>query len=134
MMTIDEKIAEFLKSAAFAVAGVSKKPDKFGYKIFKCYQHKGYRVIPVHPVEKEIDGVACVAAVSDLPEEVVSLSVVTPPAITEKIVPVAVRQGIRNIWMQPGAESAAAVAFCKEHGINVIADGTCVLVRLGCKH
>lgn len=133
-MTIDEKVAEFLKSAAFAVVGVSKNPDKFGYKVFKCYQHKGYRVIPVHPVEKDIDEVACVASVTDLPAEVVSLSVVTPPAITEKIVISAAQQGIRNIWMQPGAESPTAVAFCEQQGINVIADGTCALIRFGCKH
>ena len=133
-MSVDDQIAEFLKSPAFAVAGVSKKPDKFGYKVFKCYQHKGYRVIPIHPVETDIDGVACVANVAELPAEVVSLSVVTPPAVTEKIVISAAQKGIRNIWMQPGAQSPAAIAFCEEQGINVIADGTCALVRFGCKH
>ena len=133
-MSVDDKIAEFLESEVFAVAGVSKKPDKFGYKVFKCYQHKGYKVIPIHPVEKEIDGIPCVAGVSALPAEVVSLSVVTPPAVTEKIVISAAQKGIRNIWMQPGAQSPAAVAFCEEQGINLIADGTCALVRFGCKH
>jgi hypothetical protein len=33
--------------------------------------------------------------------------------------------------MQPGAESPAAVALCKEHKINVIADGSCIHVVLG---
>ncbi|MFO7766232.1 MAG: CoA-binding protein [Pelovirga sp.] len=133
-MSVDAKIAQFLESEAFAVAGVSKKPDKFGYKVFKCYQQKGHRVIPVHPVEKAIDNVPCVASVAELPDDVVSLSVVTPPAVTEKLVMVAAEKGIRNIWMQPGAQSPAAIAFCEQNGINVIADGTCVLVRFGCKH
>ena len=35
------------------------------------------------------------------------------------------------VWMQPGAESAKAVEFCRSHGINVIADGSCILVVLG---
>jgi uncharacterized protein len=133
-MSVDAKIAQFLRSEAFAVAGVSTKPDKFGNKVFKCYQRKGYRVIPIHPVEKEIEGVACVASVTELPDEVVSLSVVTPPAVTEKLVVSAAEKGIKNIWMQPGAESPAAVAFCEQQGINLIADGTCVLVRFGCHH
>jgi len=33
--------------------------------------------------------------------------------------------------MQPGAESAAAVEACEAAGINVIADGSCLLVVLG---
>ncbi len=56
---------------------------------------------------------------------------ITPPQITEKVVEQAIGKGIKNIWMQPGAESAAAVAACKEAGINVIADGSCLLVVLG---
>ncbi len=134
MLSVEDKITEFLKSEVFAVVGVSNKPDKFGYKVFKCYQHRGYQVIPIHPVAKDIDGVACVVNVAELPSEVVSLSVVTPPAVTEKIVISAAQKGIRNIWMQPGAQSPSAVAFCEEQGINVIADGTCALVRFGCKH
>ncbi|MFO7811810.1 MAG: CoA-binding protein [Pelovirga sp.] len=133
-MSIDAKVAQFLQSEVFAVAGASSNPAKFGNKIFKCYQQKGYQVIPIHPQEKEIEGVACVANVSDLPAEVISLSVVTPPAVTEKLVVRAAEKGIKNIWMQPGAESPAAVEFCRQQGINVIADGTCVLVRFGCHH
>ena len=66
-----------------------------------------------------------------LPADVTSLSMITPPAVTEQLVPQAIAHGIRNIWMQPGAESPAAVALCREKGVNVIADGSCLLVVLG---
>lgn len=131
-MSVDAKVARFLTSELFAVAGASNKRNKFGNKIFRCYLQKGYQVIPINPVEKQIEGVDCVASVADLPQGVTSLSVVTPPAVTEKIVKLAAQKGIQNIWMQPGAESQAAVNFCEVQGINVIADGTCVLVRFGC--
>ena len=39
----------------------------------------------------------------------------------------AIARGIRNVWMQPGAESSLAVKACEEAGINVIADGSCAL-------
>ena len=39
--------------------------------------------------------------------------------------------GIRHVWMQPGADSPAAVARAKELGMNVIAGGPCLLVALG---
>ena len=130
-MTIDEQIAAFLKSEAFGVIGASSRRHKFGNKVLRCYQQRGYRAIPVHPVEKEIEGEVVVVSVADLPDIVQSISLITPPQITEKIVEQAVTRGIRNIWMQPGAESPAAIEFCLQQGVHLIADGTCVLVVLG---
>lgn len=130
-MTIDEQIQQFLSSSAFGVAGASTRREKYGNMVVRCYQQRERRVIPVHPLESEIEGIPCVKSVDDLPSEVKSLSVITPPQITEKVVAAAIARGIENIWMQPGAESPAAVQNCREHGINVIADGSCILVVLG---
>ncbi len=128
--TIQAQIDSFLASAAFAVAGASRDRTKYGNKVLRVYQQNGKRVVPVHPKEKEIEGLACVASVADLPPEVKSLSVITPPPVTETIVEAAAAKGIENIWMQPGAESPAAIAAARAHGMNVIADGTCILVVL----
>lgn len=130
-MTISERIDTFLGASAFGVVGASSKPDKYGNKVLRCYLQNQYEVVPVNPVEKKIEGLACVASVSDLPENVDSISIITPPQVTEKVVAEAIAKGIGNVWMQPGAESAKAVAACEEAGINVIADGSCVLVVMG---
>jgi predicted CoA-binding protein len=82
-------------------------------------------------LEGEIEGVACVRSVSELPAEVQSLSIITPPQVTDQVVEQAIARGVRNIWMQPGAQSAAAIAACEQAGVNVIADGSCVLVVMG---
>jgi predicted CoA-binding protein len=130
-VSIAEQIEQFLSSEAFGVVGASSRRDKYGNKVLRCYQQHGRVAIPVHPVEKEIEGEAVIAAVSDLPKTVASLSLITPPQVTEKIVVQAAAAGIKNIWMQPGAESPAAVKFCEQQGLNVIADGSCILVVLG---
>lgn len=130
-MTTAEQIAKFLSSPAFAVAGASAKREKYGNMVVRCYQQQGKEVVPVHPLEKEIEGLTCVASVTALPPSVKSLSMITPPQVTEKIVAAAIAHGIENIWMQPGAESAAAVELCRTQGVNVIADGSCILVVLG---
>jgi len=124
-------IEEFLKAGAFGVVGASADRSKYGNRVLRCYQQHGLKAIPVNPKTKEIEGVTCVASVPDLPDEVTSISVITPPTITEQVVEQAARKGIKNVWMQPGAESPQAVNFCREHGINVIADGSCILVVLG---
>jgi len=128
---MDPRIEKFLGSRAFGVAGASTNRDKFGNKVLRCYLENGRRAIPINPRADEIEGVPCVAEVADLPPEVNSLSVITPPKITEAVVDEALKRGIGNIWMQPGAENPAAVEKCRKAGVNVIADGSCLLVTLG---
>nr|WP_302504262.1 CoA-binding protein [Geoalkalibacter halelectricus] len=131
MKTMREKIEQFLSASAFGVIGASSKSYKYGNKVLRCYMQNGRKAIPVNPVEKTIEGIACAANVSELPPEVKSISVITPPQVTDKVVDAAIAQGIENIWMQPGAESPAAVAKAEKAGLNVIADGSCILVVLG---
>ena len=59
------------------------------------------------------------------------LSIVTPPPVTEKLVEAAAIAGITRLWMQPGAESAAAVRRAGELGLSVISGGPCLLVEIG---
>jgi len=127
----DDPIERFLTSPAYGVVGASPRRHKYGNKVLRCYQQNGRRAIPVNPREQVIEGAACVASVLDLPDEVKSISVITPPTVTERVVQEAIRKGIEHVWMQPGAESDQAVAACQAAGINVIADGSCVLVVLG---
>jgi predicted CoA-binding protein len=127
----NDAIERFLASPAYGVVGASPRRHKYGNKVLRCYQQNGRRAIPVNPREREVEGVACVASVLDLPDEVQSISIITPPSVTERVVEEAVRRGIRHVWMQPGAESPRAVATCEAAGVNVIADGSCVLVVLG---
>ena len=128
---METRIATFLAAAAFGVVGASSNPGKYGNKVVRCYQQRNRPVIPVNPRETVIEGIPCVARVADLPPEATSISIITPPPVTEQVVEEAIAHGIRNIWMQPGAESAAAIATCEAHGINLIADGSCLLVVLG---
>jgi predicted CoA-binding protein len=131
MRDTEDPIERFLTSPAYGVVGASSRRHKYGNKVLRCYQQNDRRAIPVNPREQVIEGAACVASVLDLPDEVKSISVITPPAVTERVVQQAIRKGISHIWMQPGAESDQAVAACEAAGINVIADGSCVLVVLG---
>lgn len=130
-MNVQEQIEHFLASEAFGVVGASANRHKYGNKVLRCYLQHGRRALPVNPNTSEIEGIPCVAGVTDLPPEVKSISLITPPAVTEQVVSQAIAQGIENIWMQPGSESPAAVTLCKQHNISVIADGSCILVVLG---
>ena len=131
--TLQEEIESFLAGNVFAVAGASSDRAKYGNKVLRCYQQAGRKVYAIHPREKEIEGAPTFAKLADLPERVHGLSIITPPPITERLVEEAALAGVKHIWMQPGAESAAAITRAKELGMNVIAGGPCLLVVLGFK-
>ena len=132
-MVTKEQLDQFFGSEVFGVIGASANREKFGNKVLRVYLQHNRKAIPVNPREKEIEGISCVAGVEDLPAHVKSISVITPPHVTEQMVEKAIAMGIENIWMQPGAESVAAVEKCRKNNINVIADGSCILVVLGFK-
>jgi predicted CoA-binding protein len=64
---------------------------------------------------------------ADLPEQPEVVDFVVPPPVTEKVVKEAHKLGLARIWMQPGAESEAAIAYCHEHGLQVVYDA-CAMV------
>ncbi|MDP6039203.1 MAG: CoA-binding protein [Candidatus Latescibacteria bacterium] len=130
-MTIQERIDAFLKGKVFAVVGASQKRAKYGNKVLRCYLQHGLKAYPVNPKETEIEGQPCFADLASLPGLVHGISIITPPAVTEAIVPQAAEVGIQYLWMQPGAESAKAIEDCEALDLSVIGDGSCLLVALG---
>ena len=129
-MNEEERIEQFLAAPSFAVVGASEDPEKYGHKCYASLIQHGYKAYPINPKAKTILGNPAFANLAALPEKVQSLSVITPPAVTEKVVDDAIANGIKNIWMQPGAESPAAVAKAQSAGLNVISGGACLLVVL----
>ncbi|MGE0145582.1 MAG: CoA-binding protein [Planctomycetota bacterium] len=125
-----DPIDAFLSGTRIGVVGASRNPEKYGNKVLVALLAHDYEAIPVNPREPEIEGRNSVASVADLPDGVDGLSVITPPAITEQVVEAAAARGIRRVWMQPGAESAAAIERGRELGLEIIAGGPCILVAL----
>jgi len=129
-VTLNKSIEQFFAGASYAVVGASRDRSKYGNKVLRAYLHAGRKVFPVNPSADEVEGVRSYPDLSSLPERVHSVSIVTPPEVTEAVVDEAVRLGIRNVWMQPGAESDEAIRRAEEAGMNVIAGGPCALVAL----
>lgn len=128
---MDESIRAFLAERRFAVVGASPDRSKYGNKVLRCYLQHGRDAVPVHPKETVVEGHAAFPSLSAIPGGVGAVSVITPPAVTEKVVEECAKLGIRHVWMQPGAESDAAVRKARELGLSVIAGGPCLLVALG---
>ncbi len=120
-------VDEFLKQETIAVYGVSRKKTKFGNLVYKELKAKGYRVYPVHPRLNSILGDPCYPALHALPEKAGGVFICVSPDRSLEIVKEAAREGIKNFWLQQGAASSQAIAYCREQNLNVVS-GECILM------
>ncbi len=125
-----DKTTEFLSAKTFAGAGASANRHKYGYKVFRALLDSGREVYPLNPIAEEIEGQRAYTRIANLPSVPESISIITPPEITRSVVADAIAVGVKHIWMQPGAENAQASESARQAGINVIDDGSCILVLL----
>ena len=128
MATHMPEIDDFLAQHIIAVAGVSRGGKKFGNRVYRNLLARGYRVFPVNPHVRQVEGVACYPNLKSLPEKVDGVVSVIPPQETEILVREAGMIGIRRVWMQPGAESERAIALGKELGMAIVA-GECIMLH-----
>jgi hypothetical protein len=126
-MTEQRLISDLVNRRVWAVVGASQDRSKFGNRVFLDLRDAGYTVYPVNPRGGELEGAKVYASLADLPEPPEVIDLVVPPAVTEQVVKEAHELGLTRIWMQPGAESDAAVAYCQEHGLQVV-HGACAMV------
>jgi predicted CoA-binding protein len=124
------QIESFLAGKRFAVVGASSNREKYGNKVLRAYLQNGLEAVPVNPAGGEIEGLESYQDLASVPGKIDGVSIITPPAVTEKVVDQAIALGIDHLWMQPGAESDTAIDRAEAAGIDVIAGGPCVLVSL----
>lgn len=124
------EMTAMLAARTFAVVGASRRPDKYGFLVYRALKEAGKTVFAVNPSADRVDGDACWAGLDALPQVPQVAVMVVPPSATEAAVRDCARLGIRQVWMQPGAESEAAVRACQGSDIAVVSGGPCVMVGL----
>lgn len=88
----------------------------------------GYKVIPINPNEKKILWVKVYPKLSEIKKNIDVVVFVTQPTITEKILEEVKTLEIKNVWLQPGAQSDTAINFCQKNNIACIHDA-CILIQ-----
>ncbi|UCD36838.1 MAG: CoA-binding protein [Fidelibacterota bacterium] len=126
-MTTRKAVDDFLAQRSLAVVGVSRSGKKFGNMVYRELKGKGYTLFPIHPEAQTLEGDTSYPSLGALPEKVGGLLIVVPPTETTAVVQDAASAGIKYIWMQQGAESEEAIAFCDANGISAV-HGECILM------
>ncbi len=128
-MDTKKDIEGFLAQKTVAIAGASRDPRSFSASAMRELTAKGYTVIPVNPNAESVGGQKCYPGLSKLPQKPGGVVLFTPPAQTAKVVREAVAAGITRIWIQQGAQSEEALAFCREKDLPAITR-QCILMYL----
>jgi predicted CoA-binding protein len=132
--TLETKVHDFLAQKRIAIAGVSRDTSHHpaGNLIYQRLKRTGHDVFPVNPNMQRFEGDRCYPNVQSIPGGVDGVVVITRPDVTEHIVRDCDAAGVRRVWMHESlakgsSVSAAAVEYCRQHNINVIA-GACPMM------
>jgi predicted CoA-binding protein len=120
-------IPELLRSArTIAVVGLSAKQTRASYGVSRYLQHRGYRIIPVNPLETEVLGEKAYARLEDVPEPIDIVDIFRRSEYVPDIVDSAIRVGARAVWMQEGVVNDEAAETARKAGLTVVMD-RCIL-------
>lgn len=124
---MNQAVEDFIACRRLAVVGASRSGKKFGNAAYKELKQRGFEVYLVHPAAKEIEGDPCYASLAQLRDRVDGVVISVPPAQAPDVLRDAAAAGIHHVWLQQGAESAAALALASELGLNAVG-GKCILM------
>jgi predicted CoA-binding protein len=112
-----------------AVIGASNDRRKFGNRAVRAYQQQGHTVVPINPHETEVEGLKAYASILDVPGTVDMASFYVQPEIGEQVIADVAAKGVREVWLNPGADSDEVIARAKALGIQPIV--ACSIVAIG---
>jgi len=112
-----------------AVVGASSDRHKFGNKALRAFMAEGYRVIPINPNERQVEGMTTYASVLDVPERIDMATLYVQPDVGLRLLPELEQKQIAEIWVNPGADSEELLAEARRRKLNVIA--ACSIIGIG---
>ena len=132
--TLDEKVHDFLAEKRIAIAGVSRDASRpsAANLIYRRLKTSGHDVFAVNPHMQTFEGERCYPDLRSIPGGVGGVVIVTRPETAERIVHDCRDAGVRRVWVHQSlgggsSVSPAAVEYCRQQGISVIA-GACPMM------
>jgi predicted CoA-binding protein len=132
--TLDMKVHDFLAQKRIAVAGVSRANSHHpaANLIYHRLKKTGHDVFAVNPHMQTFEGDRCYPDLQSIPGGVDGAVIITRPETTERIVHDCSDARVRRVWMHQSlakgsSVSPAAVEYCRQHDISVIA-GACPMM------
>lgn len=124
---MEQAVQDFVQGKNIAVVGVSRQGKKFGNLACAELKKRDYQVFVVHPTAREIDGMPCYPSLTALRGRVDGVLVSVPASQAESVLREAAAMGVRNVWLQQGAESPDVLTLGRTLNLNLV-HNKCVLM------
>ena len=111
------------------VLGASPKPARYANMAQRLLMEHGYRVIPVHPKIKEVEGVPVVHNLRSIGDPVHTLTLYVGPERSRPMIDDIIRLSPRRVIFNPGSESAELERRLRGHHIPHVDGCTLVMLR-----
>ena len=116
-------------SKVVAVIGASPDRSKFGNKAVRAFANQGYTVVPIHPREEQVEGWTAYKSVLDVPGPIDMATMYLAPAIGMRVIEEVAQKGIKEVWLNPGADSPELAARARELGLRTVV--ACSILGVG---
>jgi uncharacterized protein len=116
-------------SKSVAVIGASSNRSKFGNKALRAFLRQGYTVFAINPNEPSVEGQPTFASVLDVPGTIDMATVYVQPEVGVQLMEEIARKGIREVWLNPGADAPDVVARAEALGVKTIQ--ACSIIGIG---
>ena len=107
--TDEHFLARFFEPKSVAIVGASNNPTRVNYNLVANLTRLGFRgrIYPVHPSEKDIQGLKAYPGVKDIPETVDLAVIGVSYAVTPQVLKECVDKGIKRVTLIAGGFSEA---------------------------
>ncbi len=112
----------------YALVGASTDKNKYGYTVVNDLAQANYNIVGVNPKYNEIEGIKIYSTLEEVPGKIDVVIFVVPPGVGLPMLSIVKKIGVDKVWFQPGAESSEIVEACKKLRLDVVADGSCIMI------
>lgn len=119
LVSLRALMEQVLQKKRFVVCGDCTR-DEEALALYQELKKAGYTVYMVHPVRVEVEGEPVYPHLDNLPDSVDCAVIVTDKDAAEELVRQAGHLKIPFVWLQPGADTMAALHIARYFGVQAI--------------
>ena len=114
---------------SIAIIGASNNRSRYANKAVRAYAQRGDTVYPIHPTQPQVEGLQAYASVLDVPGDIDIASFYVRPQTGLHVLEEVSQKGIKQVIINPGAESDELLQRAEELGIQ--ASVACSVLAIG---
>lgn len=114
-----------MKQKTIAIVGLSDKKERSSYQVAQYLQERGYKIIPVNPMIREVLEEKAYGKISEIPKSI-TIDIVDifrkPEAVIEIVKDIIDSKRKPIIWLQEGVASVKGEEFIKRNGFELVSN------------